>query len=79
MLPSTRTKLNAEDFTGVREAIIRYLADHEYITNRLLRGITEIGYDQAIFAFNELVGEGTLNRIGSASATRYVLARKQRR
>lgn len=79
MTASSRTRLNDEDLAQIRCAILSYLEEHEFITNRLLRELTSFGYDQCIFAFNELMGSGDLVKIGTASATRYVPAEKKRK
>lgn len=78
MSASRRTRLNDEDLTHIRGAILSYLQEHEFITNRLLRGTTDIGYDQCIFAFGELLRSGDLVKVGTSSATRYILAKKRR-
>lgn len=79
MTASSRTRLNDEDLAHIRCAILNYLEDHEFITNRLLRGLTHYGYDQCTFAFNELIRSGDLVKVGTASATRYVPAKKKRK
>jgi hypothetical protein len=79
MPASSRTRLNDEDLAQIRGAIVNYLQKHEFITNRLLRGLADIGYDQCIFAFGELLRSGDLVKVGTASATRYVLAKKKRK
>jgi len=74
MNSGSRTTLAADTLAKVRVAIFRYLRDHESITNRALRELTGIGYDQAIDAFRKLQKSGDLNKEGVASATRYVLS-----
>ena len=77
MSASSRTRLNDEDFANIRRAILHYLQTHEFISNRLLRGLTLIGYDQCIFVFGALLRSGELVKVGKGSATRYALGAKQ--
>lgn len=70
----SRTRLSDEKLAQIRSAVLRYLENHEFITNRLLRGLTDIGYDQSIYVFADLKRSGDILRIGTSSATRYVLA-----
>jgi predicted HTH transcriptional regulator len=74
MSDGSRTRLPDEKLAQVRSVVLRYLEKHEFITNRLLRGVSDIGYDQAIYVFAELMRSGDIVRIGTSSATRYVLA-----
>ncbi len=53
--------------------MIQYLATHPSITNRELRALTGVSYDQAITFFNFMVANGRLLRVGKASGTRYEL------
>jgi predicted HTH transcriptional regulator len=69
----SRTTLLEAQTAQVEKAVRIYLRQHESITNRKLRELTGIGYDQAIFFFAEMVKANRLSRIGTGSATKYVL------
>ncbi len=69
----SRTVLTENEFTQVKEAVFPYFSRHESITNREIRELTNISYDQAINFFNRMVAQGHLKRVGKASGTKYVL------
>ena len=79
MSSESKTRLNVEDIASVRTAILQYLEEHDCITNRLLRELTKIGYDQCIHVFGEMLRSGDLTKIGKASGTRYILPKKKRK
>jgi predicted HTH transcriptional regulator len=71
--PMTNT-LDDEGLKATELAVLEFLKVNESITNRKLRQITNVNYDQAIFFFNRMIEKGVLNRIGVASGTHYTLA-----
>jgi hypothetical protein len=75
----TQTKVSDEEIAQIRRAVLNFLSEHEFISNRLLREVTNINYDQAIYVFGVLQRSGDLTRIGKASATRYALAKKRKK
>lgn len=79
MSADSKTRLNVEEIAFVRAAILRYLEEHDFITNRLLRELTNIGYDQCIHVFGEMLRSGDLTKVGKASGTRYLLSKMKRR
>jgi predicted HTH transcriptional regulator len=56
----------------VEKQVSDYLTSHPSITNRELRRIAGVSYDQAIAVFHELIARGILKRIGSGSGTKYI-------
>ncbi len=71
--PAPRTKLSQGELLQTQEVVLDYLKTHDTITNRALRQMTSVGYDQAVHFFNEMVSSGVLLRIGKGSGTKYVL------
>lgn len=67
------TKLTQEEAREVECTTTRFLQSHSSITNRELREIAGINYDQAISFFNHMIHIGRLKRIGIGSGIRYVL------
>jgi predicted HTH transcriptional regulator len=65
----------AEMYSLAKTQVLQYLASHPNITNRTLRTISPIGYDEAIYVLGKLCDEGVLERRGNAGATHYVLVR----
>jgi predicted HTH transcriptional regulator len=63
------------DYASARDSVTEYLSSHAVITNRVLRTLTAITYDQAIFALNRMSREGILERRGRGGGSHYVLAR----
>jgi hypothetical protein len=68
-----RGQLRGEQLRDVEQAALLYVSTHGSITNREIRSLTGINYDQAIWFFNEMLRGGTLQRTGTASTTRYVM------
>jgi hypothetical protein len=50
-----------------------YLSQHESITNRELRALTPLNYDQVVSFFNTMIAHGHLMRIGKTTSTKYIL------
>ena len=65
--------LSENEIEQARKLVCEYLQSHPHITNRKLREISGTNYDQAIFFFNRMLEEGTLQRIGEYSGTKYQL------
>jgi predicted HTH transcriptional regulator len=70
------TKLTEEDLKYVQQIVVKYLKSHEFVTNRILRGVVSITYDQAIFFFAQMLKRKGLNKVGNAGSTRYILPAK---
>ncbi len=68
-----RPLLDKNEFTQVKESVFAYLSRHQSTTNRELRALTNIGYDQTTNFFNKMVEQGCLRRVGKGSGTKYVL------
>lgn len=66
------TTLSDSTVQVLEAKVFEYLQGNDHITNRELRSLTGITYDQAIYFFNKLLREEKLARIGVASATKYV-------
>ncbi len=69
----SRTVLTENEFTQVNETVFSYFSSHKSITNRKIRELTNISYDQAMNFFNRMVAQGHLKHVGTASGTKYVL------
>lgn len=65
--------LNDDRLAELEKFVLEFMRDHETITNRKLREISTINYDQAIYFFNRMIEKGTLKRIGVNSGIKYVL------
>ena len=66
---NTRFEISDED----RNKVIGYIKENGSITNRVVREILDISYDQAIYLFNTMLSDRQIRRIGKTSSTRYVL------
>ena len=73
------TKLTDEDLIHIQRIALSYLKTHEFLTNRILRRIARVEYDQAIFFYGKMLKRKVLKRIGKASGTRYILSAKRPR
>ena len=71
------SRLTEEDLVNVQRIALDYLKTHEFVTNRILRKIAGVEYDQAIHFYNEMLKRKVIKKIGIASATRYILSRKK--
>lgn len=65
--------LTEESLTKISDKVHLYLVSHGTISNRELRALTGITYDQAIYYFNCMVISGKMLRLGKSSGTRYQL------
>jgi predicted HTH transcriptional regulator len=70
------TTLSKEEIEKVKALVLRYLQDHNRITNRLLRELSGIAYDQAIYFFRQMIKQELLDRIGTTSNIHYVLSER---
>lgn len=71
------TTLSSERVSEVESLVETFLKQHDSITNRKLREISGVNYDQAIYFFNLMVDRGQLQRTGKASGTKYVLGSRR--
>ncbi len=71
------TTLPENRMIEIESAVRTYLQTHKSITNREVRQLTGISYDQAISFFNEMLRAGRFERVGVYSGTRYVLPRNR--
>lgn len=67
-----RTSLDQDTYERCMKVIVRHLANNERVTNKDVRRLTGINYDQAIKLFNTAVELGVLERRGKASGVHYV-------
>ena len=58
---------------ALRRQVITFIKQNGYITNRQCRDLLEIGYDQVISLFNQMLEAGELKREGKTSGIKYVL------
>jgi len=72
------TKLHPKDVANLRGVVAKYLDSNDFVTNRILRQLSTVTYDQAIYFFGEMMKQQVLEKIGTASATKYVLKRRHR-
>ena len=70
---SYATTLNDDEIEEVKKSVLIYLRDHEYITNRLLRDLSGVTYDQAIYFFKQMMHQGILKREGITTNIRYIM------
>ena len=71
------TKLTEEDLIHIRSIVLNYLKTNEFVTNRILREIVGVTYDQAIFFYGQMLKRKVLQKVGTASGTRYILSTKK--
>lgn len=67
-------RLTQGDYDAAKSRAVKYLSSHPAITNRLLRSLMPITYDEAIIALGKMCQEGLLERHGHAGGSHYVLA-----
>jgi hypothetical protein len=68
-----RTRITEKEFAEIVVSVRKFLKKESSITNRTLRVLTGLNYDQAISFFNIAVTRGVLRRSGRGSATHYTL------
>ena len=71
-------KMSYEEVAKCELHVEQYLSRHPSITNRELRALTGVSYDQAITFFNTMIADGRLIRVGRASGTKYHLPNGKR-
>jgi len=68
-----KTRIPREVYVECLASVRRHLNTNEKITNRKIREVTGINYDQAIAFFNLAIAENALIRKGLSGSTHYVL------
>jgi hypothetical protein len=68
-----KNRLTPEQMVQVESSARAYMSSHGSISNREIRSLSGINYDQAIWFFNQMTTQGKFDRVGVASKTRYVL------
>lgn len=56
--------------------VVEHVKNHGSITNKQCRELLKVNYDESIKIFNALCGIGALKRVGTSSATKYVVSDK---
>lgn len=64
-------KATPEQVSKAQEKLMEYLASHPSITNRQMRAMSGLSYDQCISFFNEMVRLGKVERNGRRGGTSY--------
>jgi hypothetical protein len=72
MVSHGRTSLSEEQYDASLAKVRTHLQREGRVTNRTLRSLTGLNYDQAIKFFNFAVERGVLIRRGRASGIHYV-------
>ena len=57
----------------IKQRVLKFVKENDFITNRQCRVLLGIGYEQAITVLNTLVESGELIREGKTSAVKYRL------
>ena len=70
------TSISDSDYNKALAAALGHLKAQGRITNRDVRSLTELRYDQVIKLFNRAIDEGHIERRGQFSGTHYVLAER---
>ena len=65
--------LSKSEVSQVKKLLLRCLKKNAFINNAKLRELTGLDYDQATWFFGQMLSEGTLERIGKTSGTKYIL------
>jgi predicted HTH transcriptional regulator len=68
------TGISAAEYELAKARVLSYLAANPKVTNRILRTLAPIKYDQAIVALGRMCDEQILERYGKTGGTHYVLA-----
>jgi predicted HTH transcriptional regulator len=76
MPSSTTTMLVITD--EMKKKVIKHIKANGFITNRQCRDLLELGYDQVIKLFNEMIASEELTRIGKTTSVKYVLPEKKK-
>ena len=75
----TTTTISAAEYEIAKSRVLDYLASNLRVTNRILRTLAPIEYDQATVALGRMCEEQILERRGRAGGTHYVLAARESR
>ncbi len=67
-------KISDSDYDEALAATLGHLKVQGRITNKDVRSLTELRYDQVVRLFNRAIDEGHIERRGRLSETHYVLA-----
>lgn len=70
------TLVNDLMYQRVRVTAQHHLTTHREITNRILRSLSGITYDQAIKCLGRMCRDGLLKRVGRGGGCRYTLREK---
>ncbi len=54
--------------------VLAFLEENPSITNRRLRDIASVSYDEATQLFRDMLDRGCIKKLGKSSQTRYVRA-----
>ncbi len=68
--------LSEEECKRVEKLTVEYFVNHSTITNRELRALGKVSYDQATWFFGRMVKRGKLRQVGSRGSTKYVPSRR---
>ena len=71
-MANNTTLLTDKEYADAVAAVQDHLSAETSITKRQLRALTGLGYDQAIRAFNRMVDDGVVKRVGTGGGTRYI-------
>jgi hypothetical protein len=67
------TILSKEEVNKLKTLLLQFFSDNDCITNRKLRELYGITYDQAIYFFGQMIKENIVNRLGTTSSIHYTL------
>ena len=73
----SREQVSDKQFKHCWKLVESYLKKNSEIRNRQLRELTGLGYDQAIKFFKRATSDKRLARIGTSSATHYILGSRR--
>ena len=73
-----KSTVNIEITEDIKRKVYKYIKHNGSITNRQCRDLLEIGYDQAITLFNNMVNANELIREGKTSSIKYRLPTKDK-
>ena len=66
------TVVSEKEYQLAKRTVLNYLKNNPSINNSIVRGLTNLNYDQALKFFNRSLTEGILIRVGKTSGTKYV-------
>lgn len=68
-----KPRLYSSEYENAKARALKYLASNPHLTNRILRTLAPLTYDQAIAALGRMCDEKVLERHGNAGGTHYVV------